>query len=65
MTIDGKQVGVFEPPLNSPCWMLTRAFDVAAGPHTVAFEGLNTAGAAVAKGDNIALIDGITIVDPE
>ena len=65
VTIDGKQVGVFEPPLNSPCWMLTRAFDVAAGPHTVAFEGLNTAGAAVAKGDNIALIDGITIVDPE
>jgi hypothetical protein len=63
--IDGKQVGVFEPPLNSPCWMMTRVFDLAAGPHTVAFEGLNTAGAAVAKGDNIALIDGITIVDPE
>jgi hypothetical protein len=59
--LDGRQIGIFEPPQNGPCWMLTAAFTVAAGPHTVTFEGLNTAGKAVADGDNICLIDSISI----
>ncbi len=43
---------------------LLRAFEVSAGWHRVAFEGRNTAGASVTKGDNTCLIDSVVIVDP-
>ena len=50
--VDGVAVGTFTPSGTSYQSFTTAAFTVAAGAHTIAFQGLNSAG-----GDNTAFID--------
>ena len=57
--IDDVVVGTFTPSSASYQSYSTAAFQVAAGLHTIKFQGLDTAG-----GDNTAFIDNITI-DPK
>ncbi len=52
--VDGVVVDTFTPPGTSYASYATDAFTVAAGSHTIAFQGLDTIG-----GDNTALIDDV------
>jgi hypothetical protein len=54
--IDGTVVGTFTPSDTSYSPYTTNSFTVAAGTHTLAFVGLDTAG-----GDNTAFIDAVSI----
>ena len=54
--VDGAVVGTFTPSGTSYSRYITAAFTVAAGSHTIAFQGLDTAG-----GDNTAFVDQIVI----
>ena len=54
--IDGSVVGTFTPSSTSYQSYSTAAFTVAAGTHTITFQGLDSAG-----GDNTAFIDAVTI----
>jgi hypothetical protein len=50
--VDGAPFGTFTPPDSNYTLETTDPFTVSAGPHTITFQGLDTAG-----GDNTALID--------
>ena len=52
MLVDGMVVGTFTPSGTSYQSYSTAAFTVTAGSHTIAFQGLDTAG-----GDNTAFVD--------
>jgi subtilase family serine protease len=54
--VDGNVVSTFTPSGASYQAYSTTSFTVAAGPHTITFEGLDSAG-----GDNTALIDAVAI----
>jgi cell surface hyaluronidase len=54
--VDGAVVGVFTPSGTSYAILTTTAFTVAAGAHTITFQGLDTAG-----GDNTAFVDNIQL----
>jgi len=54
--VDGVVVGTFTPSGTYYQSCSTEVFTVTAGSHTIAFQGLDSAG-----GDNAALIDGITL----
>jgi hypothetical protein len=54
--VDGKVVGTFTPTGTGYAPYTTVAFTVAAGTHTVAFQGLDSAG-----GDNTAFIDNVQL----
>lgn len=54
--VDGAAVGTFTPAGTAYSAFTTSAFTLAAGNHTLKFEGLNTVG-----GDNTALIDLVSI----
>jgi hypothetical protein len=54
--VDGAVVGTFTPPNTSYTQFSTAVFTVAAGTHTITFQGLDTAG-----GDNSVFIDAIVI----
>ena len=54
--VDGAVVGTFTPAGPAYQGYVTAAFTVAAGPHTITFQGLDTAG-----GDNTALIDDVSV----
>lgn len=54
--IDATLVGTFTPTSTTYVTMSTDGFTVAAGPHTIAFEGLNPLG-----GDNTVFIDLVTL----
>jgi hypothetical protein len=55
--VDGSVVGVFTPSGTSYQRYTTPVFTVTAGAHTIAFQGLNTAG-----GDNTAFVDQVAIL---
>ena len=55
--VDGVGVGVFTPSGTSYQVLTTAAFTVTAGSHTIAFQGLDSAG-----GDNTAFVDQISVV---
>jgi hypothetical protein len=55
--IDGVVVGTFTPAGTSYQRSATAAFTVSAGSHTIAFQGLDSAG-----GDNTAFVDNVVIV---
>jgi hypothetical protein len=54
--VDGVAVGTFTPAGTGYAGLTTAAFTVAAGAHTVTFQGLDTAG-----GDNTAFVDGVQL----
>ena len=54
--VDGAVVGTFTPSGTAYQGYITAAFTVAAGSHTIAFQGLDTAG-----GDNSAFVDSVTL----
>ena len=54
--VDGAVVGAFTPSGTAYQGYITAAFTVAAGVHTIAFQGLDTAG-----GDNTAFIDDVSV----
>jgi hypothetical protein len=54
--IDGVVISTFTPSSTSYLSYSTATFTVAAGSHTIAFQGLDTAG-----GDNTAFIDGVNV----
>ncbi|WP_435019345.1 DUF642 domain-containing protein [Tundrisphaera sp. TA3] len=54
--VDGVEVGRFRPDSTSYKAYATASFAVAAGSHTITFEGLNSSG-----GDNSALIDSVSV----
>ncbi len=54
--IDGSVVGTFTPSGTSYQSYSTAAFTVTAGSHTIAFQGLDSAG-----GDNTAFVDQVTL----
>ena len=54
---EGAIVGTFTPAGTSYATYVTTPFTVAAGTHTIFFQGLNTAG-----GDNTAFVDAVQIV---
>src|SRR5262249_28163420 len=54
--VDGSVVGTFTPSGKSYRGYTTAAFTVAAGSHTIAFQGLDSAG-----GDNTAFVDAVTL----
>jgi hypothetical protein len=54
--VDGAVVGTFTPSGKSYRVYSTATFTVSAGSHTIAFQGLDSAG-----GDNTALVDAVTI----
>jgi hypothetical protein len=54
--VDGAVVGTFTPSGTTYQGYVTAAFTVAAGSHTIAFQGLDTAG-----GDNTAFVDAVTV----
>jgi hypothetical protein len=56
VTVDGNSVGTFTPATTSYATLTTAVFTVTAGSHTIAFQGLDTAG-----GDNTAFIDAIQV----
>ncbi len=55
--VDGQVVSALTPASTSYQAYTTASFTVAAGAHTITFQGLNTAG-----GDNTALIDDVAVV---
>ena len=55
--VDGVVVGTFTPSGTSYQGYTTAAFTVAAGSHTIAFQGLDSAG-----GDNTAFVDAVAVV---
>jgi hypothetical protein len=55
--VDGAVVGTFTPAGTSYQGYSTAAFAVTAGSHTIAFQGLNSAG-----GDNTAFLDAVAVV---
>ncbi len=55
--VDGVVVDTFTPPGTSYASYTTDAFTVAAGSHTIAFQGLDSIG-----GDNSALIDDVQLI---
>jgi hypothetical protein len=55
--VDGSVVGTFTPPNTSYTRFATAVFTVAAGTHTITYQGLDTAG-----GDNSAFIDAVQVV---
>jgi subtilisin family serine protease len=55
--VDGVAVGTFIPASTSSAQYTTSVFTVAAGSHTIAFQGLDTAG-----GDNTAFVDTVRLV---
>ena len=55
MLVDGVAVGTFTPSGTSYS-SLTATFTVAAGSHTITFQGLDSAG-----GDNTAFIDNVQL----
>ncbi len=55
--VDGISVGVFTPTGTNYSSETTGVFTVAAGPHTITFQGLDDAG-----GDNTAFLDAIQVV---
>lgn len=56
--VDGSVVGTFKPAAGSAyAAFQTGAFTVAAGPHTITFKGLDSAG-----GDNTAFIDAVQVL---
>ena len=57
VVVDGQVVGVFTPAGRTYAAYQTGAFTVAAGNHTIMFQGRDTAG-----GDNTALIDNVQVV---
>jgi glucose/arabinose dehydrogenase len=54
--VDGTVVGTFTPTGTPYQGFITARFTVAAGAHTIAFQGLDSAG-----GDNTALIDDVSV----
>src|SRR4029077_15885053 len=54
--VDGAVVGIFTPSGTAYQGYVTSAIPVAAGSHTIAFQGLDTAG-----GDNPAFVDAATV----
>ena len=54
--VDNTVVGTFKPTGGSYQTFTTAAFDIAAGPHTITFKGLDTA-----TNDNTAFIDAIVV----
>jgi hypothetical protein len=54
--VDGTVVGTFTPSGASYQTYITASFTVAAGSHTITFQGLDSAG-----GDNTAFVDAIMI----
>jgi hypothetical protein len=54
--VDGAVVGTFTPSGTAYQVYTTRPFSVAAGAHTIAFRGLDSA-----RGDNTAFIDGVSV----
>jgi hypothetical protein len=54
--VDGAAVGSFTPSGTSYQSFTTAAFTVAAGSHTIAFQGLDSAG-----GDNTAFVDAVSV----
>ena len=54
--VDGAVVGTFTPTGTSYQGYITAAFTVAAGSHTITFQGLDTAG-----GDNTAFVDDVSV----
>ena len=57
MLVDGIAVGTFVTPNTSYHQFTTPAFTVAAGTHTITFQGLDTAG-----GDNSVFIDAVQVI---
>jgi RHS repeat-associated protein len=57
--VDGNVVGSFTPTGTTYQGYYTGVFTVAAGSHTITFQGVNSAG-----GDNTALIDSVFIAQP-
>ncbi len=55
--VDGAVAAHFQPPATTYGPLATPSFTVAAGSHTIAFTGLNTAG-----GDNTCFIDQVAVV---
>jgi len=56
VTVDGRTVGTFTPAGTAYGSYATAPFTVAAGAHTIAFQGLDTAG-----GDNTAFLDSVAV----
>ena len=56
MLVDGAVVGTFTPSGTAYQAYSTASFTVGAGAHTIAFQGLDSAG-----GDNTAFIDEVRI----
>ena len=56
MLVDGTVVGTFTPAGTGYATYTTAAFDVAAGPHTISFVGVDPTGA-----DYTALLDRVSI----
>jgi hypothetical protein len=54
--VDGSAVGTFTPAGTSYAALVTNAFTVTAGSHTISFAGLNPNG-----GDNTAFVDGVAV----
>jgi len=54
--VDGTIVGTFRPTGTSYGWYGTPAFTLSAGTHTIAFQGLDSAG-----GDNTAFLDAVSL----
>ncbi len=54
--VDGVVVGTFTPSGTSYQCFTTSAFTVAAGSHTITFQGLDSAG-----GDNTAFVDSVAV----
>src|SRR5439155_7290456 len=57
--VDGAAVGTFRPAGTGYAVYATAAFTVAAGAHTVTFQGLNPDG-----GDNTAFVDAVPVAPP-
>jgi hypothetical protein len=55
--VDGLAVGTFTPASTSYALYTTTTFTVAAGAHTITFQGLDSAG-----GDNTAFVDNVQLV---
>ena len=58
--VDGTVVGTFTPSGTAYQGYITAAFTVTAGAHTIAFQGLDTAG-----GDNTAFVDAVAVAPAE
>ena len=60
VTVDGVSVGKFTPTSSTYQALSTAKFNLAAGPHTITFQGLNSSGDATDFVDGVSIVPAVT-----